>query len=470
MIAFRKIALLLAASAPFALPVTQAAAAPKVQISPAQHGEALKIWKSMIAIPTVQGRGEMRRMADYVASLLREAGFAADDIVIEGQGDAVSLAARYRGTAKGKDKAILLSGHMDVVEARPSDWTRAPFTPVEEKGFVYGRGSLDMKFGDAVLVSTLLQLKREGFKPRRDILLLLSGDEETDMATTARLAERYAGEGELLLNADGGGGQLDEQGKPVAFYVQGAEKTYADFEFTITNPGGHSSRPGPSNAIADVAAIAQRIAAYQFPARTNDLTASYLRQAGEKMGGEIGTALQSFAKNPDDKAALAKLRADPEWVGQTGTTCVPTMISGGHALNALPQKATLSVNCRIFPGESVESVRERLRVAAANDKATITTLGAPLASDASPLRPDLMKAVRKGIDLSYPGLPISGVMSAGATDSLYFRAKGVPSYGVLGMFLRPEDDFAHGLNERAPIASLDPALALMRTLITDLAR
>ncbi|MBP8234827.1 MAG: M20/M25/M40 family metallo-hydrolase [Rhizorhabdus sp.] len=469
MLSFRKIALLVAASAPLAWTASPVAAA-SAKTSPAQHAEALKMWKAMIAIPTVQGRGEMRRMADYVASQLRGAGFAAEDIVIEGQGDAVSLAARYRGTSGGKDKAILLSGHMDVVEARPSDWTRDPFTPVEEGGFVYGRGSLDMKFGDAVLVSTLMQLKREGFKPRRDILLLLSGDEETDMATTARLAERYAGEAELLLNADGGGGQLDETGKPVAFYVQGAEKTYADFEFTITDPGGHSSRPGPTNAIAEVAAIAQRIAAFRFPARTSELTASYMRQAGAKLEGETGAALQRFADNPADSDALQKLRADPEWVGQTGTTCVPTMISGGHALNALPQKASLSVNCRIFPGESVEEIRTTLWKVAANEKAKMVTLGAPLASDASPLRPDLMHAVRKGIDLSYPGLPISGVMAAGATDSLYFRAKGVPSYGVLGMFLRPEDDFAHGLDERAPVASLDPALTLMRTMVVDLSK
>lgn len=459
---------LLASAALSAQPV---AAAPAT-VTAAQHDDTLAIWKKMISIPTVVGRGQMPVMANYVADLLKKGGFAAGDIVIEGSGDSISLVARYRGAGPrtAGNKAILLSGHMDVVEARASDWTRDPFTPVEENGFVYGRGALDMKFGNAVLVSTLLKLKAEGFRPSRDILLLLSGDEETAMATTARLAERHAGEAELLLNADGGGGLLDTQGKPVAFYVQGGEKTYADYAISITDPGGHSSRPGPTNAIYALARATDRIAAYQFPAQVSDLTRAYLLATGRQVGGEIGGAMLRFADNPNDAAAVATLRAHPEYVGVTGTTCVGTMLSGGHALNALPQKATLSVNCRIFPGVSPESVRDTLAKVIADPQASVTILDHPLASDASPLRPDLMKAVRKGIDLSYPGLPIVPQMSSGATDSLYFRARGVPSYGVLGMFIKPEDDFSHGLNERAPIASIDPALRLMRTLIVDLAK
>lgn len=464
----RTLLLTLLAGAALASPAVAAPAG----VDAAQKQQALDIWKKMISIPSVAGRGQMRAMADYVASLLKQGGFAAEDIVIEGSGDDISLAARYRGTGpKGAaNKPLLLSGHMDVVEARPSDWTRDPFTPVEENGFVYGRGALDMKFGDAVLVSTLLKLKAEGFKPKRDILLLLSGDEETAMATTARLAERYGNDAELLLNADGGGGLLDAQGKPVAFYVQGGEKTYADIEVTITDPGGHSSRPGATNAIAELARAIDRIAAYRFPAQTNEITRAFFKATGKQTGGAIGDAMLRFADNPEDKEAVALLRASPEYVGITGTTCVPTMLYGGHALNALPQKATVSVNCRIFPGVSVESVRETLAKVVDDPKATLTILDSPLASDASPLRPDLMKSVRKGIDLTYPGLPIVPQMAAGATDSLYFRAKGVPSYGVLGMFLKPEDDFSHGLNERAPVASLEPALRLMRTLIVDLSK
>lgn len=465
MAGIRSMLLALLASAGLTAPAIAAAPA---MVTTAQHDETLAIWKKMISIPTVVGRGQMPVMANYIADLLKKGGFAAEDIVIEGRGDAISLTARYRGAGKGK--AILLSGHMDVVEARASDWTRDPFIPVEENGFVYGRGALDMKFGNAVLVSTLLKLKAEGFRPSRDILLLLSGDEETAMATTARLAERHGGEAELLLNADGGGGLLDANGKPVAFYVQGGEKTYADYEINITDPGGHSSRPGPTNAIYALARATDRIAAYQFPAQVSDLTRAYLLATGKQIGGEVGAAMLRFAANPDDAAAVRTLRAEPEYVGVTGTTCVATMLSGGHALNALPQKATLSVNCRIFPGASPESVRDTLAKVIADPRATVTILDQPHASDASPLRPDVMTAVRKGIDLSFPGLPIVPQMSAGATDSLHFRARGVPSYGVLGMFINPDDDFSHGLNERAPIASIDPALRLMRTLIVDLAK
>lgn len=459
---------LLAGAALIAQP-TRAATA---RINPAQHDETLAIWKKMISIPTVAGRGQMRGMADYVAGLLRKGGFAAEDILIEGSGDSVSLTARYRGVGPRtpKNKAILLSGHMDVVEARPSDWTRDPFVPVEESGFVYGRGALDMKFGNAVLVSTLLRLKAEAFRPSRDIVLLLSGDEETAMVTTASLARRHAPDAELLLNADGGGGPLDANGKPVAFYVQGGEKTYADYAISFTDPGGHSSRPGPTNAIYALTRATGRIAAYQFPAQVSELTRAYLVATGKQIGGEIGAAMLRFADDPNDRAAVATLRANPEYVGVTGTTCVATMLSGGHALNALPQKATLSVNCRIFPGVSPESVRDTLINVIADPKATVTILDNPLASDASPLRPDLMRAIRKGIDLSFPGLPIVPQMASGATDSLHFRARGVPSYGVLGIFIRPEDDFSHGLNERAPVASIDPALRLMHSLIVDLAK
>ncbi|KQX20129.1 MULTISPECIES: M20/M25/M40 family metallo-hydrolase [unclassified Sphingomonas] len=464
----RPLTISLLAGAAVALFAAQPTLAAPTPIDPAQHRQMLDIWKKMISIPTVHGRGQMAAMANYVAGLLREGGFAAEDVRIEGSGDDLSLAARYRGTGKGKP--ILLSGHMDVVEARPSDWTRDPFVPVEENGFVYGRGALDMKFGDAVLVSTLLKLKAEGFRPSRDIILLLSGDEETAMATTARLAEQYGGNAELLLNADGGGGLLDKQGKPVAFYVQGGEKTYADIEISVTNPGGHSSRPGATNAIADLARAIDRIAAYRFPAQTNEITRAFFKATGKQIGGATGAAMLRFADDPGDADAAATLRADPEYVGITGTTCVPTMLNGGHALNALPQKATVSVNCRIFPGVSVENVRETLARLIENPEATVTILDHPLASDASPLRPDLMKAVRKGIDQSFPGLPIVPQMAAGATDSLYFRAKGVPSYGVLGMFIKPDDDFSHGLNERAPVASIDPALRLMKTLIVDLSR
>ena len=459
----RRPLLALLAGAAFLSP--PAIAAPE-KVAPAWHDSTLAIWKKLISIPSVHGRGQMRAVADYLAVLLKDGGFAPGDIVIEGSGDDVTLAARYRGTEKGK--ALLLSGHMDVVEARPSDWKRDPFTPIEENGFLYGRGALDMKLGDAVMVSTLVELKRSGFKPKHDILLLLSGDEETAQATTAVLARKYASEGALLLNADAGGGLLDHQGKPIAYRLQAAEKTYADFEIGISDPGGHSSRPTGSNAIYKLATAIDRIAAYQFPPQISDITRAYFRETGKLVGGATGAAMVRFAADPTDQAAIATLRADPEYVGQIGTTCVATMLAGGHALNALPQKASISVNCRIFPGVPVDSIKAKLAEIVANPQATVTAIDTPIASDGSPLNPRVTQAVHRGLELSYPGLPVVPQMEPGASDSLFFRALGVPSYGVAAAFYRPEDDFSHGLDERAPLATIDPGLLLWRSLLTDL--
>ena len=459
---------LLAALAGATLLCPPASAAP-AKVDPAWHAQMMDIWKKMIAIPTVQGRGQMPAMTRYIADILKKGGFAAEDIIVEGEGDATTIVARYRG-ASATGKSVLLAGHMDVVEAKPSDWERDPFTPIEENGFLYGRGSFDTKFGNAAMVTSLVKLKQEGFRPSRDIVMVLSADEETAMETTARLADKYAPGAELLLNTDAGGGLLDGESKPVAYMLQAAEKTYADFEISVTDPGGHSSRPGASNAIYGLSRAIDRIAAYSFPAQADELTRAYFRATGKQVGGPTGAAMLRFADDPTDKVALATLRTLPEYVGQTGTTCVATMLAGGHALNALPQKASVSVNCRIFPGVSIDSVKAVLRKVIDDPKAVITTLGKPLASPGSPLRRDLLKAVRRGLDLSYPGLAIVPQMSVGATDSIYFRAKGVPSYGIGGVFINPDDDFSHGLNERVPLASVDPGLLLIKTVIAEMAK
>jgi acetylornithine deacetylase/succinyl-diaminopimelate desuccinylase-like protein len=326
-----------------------------------------------------------------------------------------------------------------------------------------------MKLDLTVLVSTLIRLKAEGFKPSRDIILALSGDEETDMFTSQALAKQLAG-AEFALNADAGGGVLDEANKPVVYALQAGEKTYADFDITITNPGGHSSRPSKANAIYDLAKMIDKIGAYQFPPQANELTRAYLKASGLKTPGELGQAMLRYASDPTDKAASDRLSAEPEYIGQVRTTCVATMLRGGHALNALPQAATVSVNCRIMPGVAIEAIRKTLETVIDNPAATVTVLGTPAASDASPLRADIMAAVRKAVDRRAPGLPIEPSMSAGATDSLYFRAAGIPSYGVSGTFMKPTDDYAHGLNERAPLAALDWGLDHWHTLIIELAK
>jgi acetylornithine deacetylase/succinyl-diaminopimelate desuccinylase-like protein len=406
--------------------------------------------------------------AEYLAGELRAHGFAAEDITITPRGETATLVARFRGSDPSL-KPILLASHMDVVAAKREDWERDPFTAVEENGFVYGRGVLDNKFGLVTSTVALLWLKQEGFRPRRDILLVLSGDEETTMETTAALAQELK-DAELLLNSDAGGARLGDDGKPVVFSLQAAEKTYMDFEVTTTNPGGHSSRPGPTNAIYDLARIIDRLAAFRFPPKLNEITKAYFESAGARTPGPTGDAMRRFAKDPGDREAWELLATSPEYVGQVGTTCVATMLRGGHAPNALPQSATLGINCRVFPGESVEYVQETLVRVIDDPNAKIRLVYPAVPSDASPLREDVMQALRRAIDLRAPGLPIVPSMSAGATDSLYFRNAGVPSYGVGGAFMHPKDSYAHGLNERIPVATIDGAVVQWRSMIRDLSR
>ena len=443
-----------------------AAAAPTV---PADISARLReIHSKSISFETSEGHGLVPAYAAYLASVLNEGGFAAADITITPYKETAFLVARYRGSDPSA-KPIVIGGHMDVVPANRADWQRDPFTAVVEDGFVFGRGSSDNKFGVSTMVATLLWLKAEGYNPRRDIVLALSGDEETSQATTAVLAEQLKN-AELLLNSDAGGASLAEDGKPIVYGMQAAEKTYVDFEITFTNPGGHSSWPSPNNAIYHLARAIDRVAGHSFPKQTSELTRAYFRAAGALTPGDAGIAMRRYAEDPTDVEAITFLSSTPQYVGQLGTTCVATMLQGGHARNALPQKATVNVNCRVFPGVSVDSVRDTLAQVVDDPAAQFTTLGNPLPSDASPLRDDVMRALRRAIDLRAPGLPILPSMSAGATDSLFFRRLGVPSYGVSGIFMRPKDEFAHGLNERVPLDTFDGALLQWRSLLKDLSR
>ena len=421
----------------------------------ADAARAKDILMRSVAFRTVEGAGQVPRLAAYYADILRQAGYADTDIVITPVGETATFAA----TLKGSDprlKPIALIGHMDVVAANPADWTRDPFVPVEENGYIFGRGAEDNKYDVSMMVATMAQLRKDGFRPRRSVILLLSGDEETAMTTTKALAAQYK-DVELLLNGDGGGGLLDEDGKPALYQLQAGEKTYADFEIGFTDPGGHSSAPTPGNPIYRLARAIDRIAAYRFAPTRNELTKASLSLSADRIGGEVGEAMRRYAQS-GDPAAAELLSGKPEFVGQVRTTCVATMLKGGHALNALPQSASVSVNCRIFPGVSIEDVRAELTKAVADPGATFKTLGAPLASDASPLRADVTNAVRDAIAARAPGIPVMPSMSAGATDSMYFRAMGVPSYGVASLFMRAEDGFAHGLNERVPVAGIQASL------------
>lgn len=452
--------------APLALAAALLAAAP-AHARPADPAAAKKILMNSVAIPTVAGRGKVPELAAYYKKVLTAAGFADGDVVITPMGETATFAATLKGTSDAKP--ILMLGHMDVVEADAKDWTRDPFVPVEEDGYIFGRGSEDNKFDVAMMVATLAQLKKDGFRPKRTIILLLSGDEETAMATTRALAAQYRG-AEMALNGDGGGGLIGEDGKAQYYGLQAGEKTYADFTLEVTNPGGHSSRPGPVNAIVQLSNALARIGAYHFKPQQNELTRAGMPIVADQVGGEIGAALKAFAADPADAAAIATITADPEYVGQIGTTCVPTLVNGGHAENALPQRATANINCRIFPGVAVEAVRAELERVIADPAVTVKTDPDATASDASPLRKDVVAAVTKAVHARFPGIPIIPSMSAGATDSLHFRAVGVPSYGVAGLFSKASDSFAHGLNERVPVAAIPGALAHWDSLLRDLSK
>lgn len=454
-----------------ALISTSALAAPPTppKTDPALHDKALALLTKGIGFRTVIPGDQVPVYAAYLKGVLVQAGFKPEEVKIEAVEGSAVLVARYAGTDPSK-KPIVVIDHMDVVEAKREDWTRDPFTPVVENGYVYGRGAIDDKFDVSIVVTVLSKLKREGWKPGRDVILALSGDEETLMHTARKLAADLKG-AELVLNGDGGGGSLTEDGKPEVYSLQAAEKTYADFAITVTDPGGHSSRPGSTNAIYQLGADLARLAAYQFPAKESEITMAGFKAAAPNKAGPIGEALRRYVANPKDEAAIATLSADRDFVGQLRTTCVATMITGGHATNALPQKSTASVNCRIFPGTPSEEVRQTLIKVIADPGATVTRLDdGSIDAPASPLRPDVLAAVTKAVHARYPGLPVVPGMSAGATDSMFFRALGVPAYGVGSAFMKSSDDFAHGLNERVPVDTIDGALGQWESILKDLAK
>src|SRR4051812_5190510 len=332
--------------------------------------KAREIYAKVISIPSQKGNDQVPAVAEYLAGEFRAAGFPAEDIHIipfKGVDDnTASLVVRYRGTGKA-GKPIVMLAHMDVVVAKRADWQRDPFTLIEENGYFYGRGTFDDKQGVVALASTFLRLKAEKFVPGRDLILYFSGDEETAQATTVDIVKQHRDliDAEFALNADAGGGVLDdESGKPLYFSLQTAEKTYADFSVTAHNPGGHSSQPRADNAIYDLAAALLKLRDYQAPVMWNETTLAQLKKAGELTSGELGEALKKFAADPRDAAAAVVIARSPAYVGTTRTTCVATMLTGGHAQNALPQSASANVNCRIFPGVKIEEVRQALQTAA----------------------------------------------------------------------------------------------------------
>lgn len=427
---------------------------------------AREIYTDVIAFRTSAGLGQVPAMARYLADILEAAGFAREDLAILPLGETASFVARYRGDGSG-GRPVLLTAHMDVVTANPEEWERDPFTLIEEDGYFFGRGTADIKGDLTAIVANFVRLKREGFVPTRDLVIAFTGDEETEQATTRDLVENHRDliDAEFALNGDGGGGVLDDaSGEPLFFYLQGAEKSYATFAITARNPGGHSSEPRTANAIFDLAEAILALRAYRFPVAWNDWTLGSFAAAGAATTGPLGEAMRRFAGDPEDAAAAEVLWREPAYVGRTRTTCIPTLLKAGHAENALPQTATATVNCRIFPGTTTAEVQSEL-ARVVGPGLEVTLVGRAFDSVASPLREDVLQAVREAVHTSHPGVPIVPDQASYYTDGSIFRSAGIPTYGVSGIFMKDSDAFAHGLNERVSVAAFDDALEHWYVLI-----
>ncbi len=430
---------------------------------------AREIFARVIAFKTSIGLGQVPAMAEYLAGEFRAAGFPESDIHILPLGETASMVVRYRGDGSG-GKPILLMAHMDVVTAKREDWQRDPFTLTEENGFFYGRGTFDIKESLTCLVATLLRFKAESFVPKRDLVLLMSGDEETTMNTARDVVANHREliDADFALNADAGSADLDETtGRAIIYGYETAEKTYANYELTVRNPGGHSAEPRADNAIYQLAGALAKLEAYHFPVMASDTTRAFFAGSAALAPGPLGAAMRKFAADPQDVAAAQFLSADPHYVGMLRTTCIPTMLRGGHAENALPESATVNVNCRIFPGIDPAVIKRTLEEIVPPG-VEVNIVGSPFWSDASPLRADVLDALTRTVHTLHPGIPIVPRQDSGASENILTRGAGIPTYGTFESFIKPSDYFAHGLNEREPVASFYEGLQFWYLLLKDL--
>jgi acetylornithine deacetylase/succinyl-diaminopimelate desuccinylase-like protein len=436
----------------------------------ATDAEALALFKQVIEIPTVQGRGEVPRLIDVLSENLRAVGLS--DITVKPYGETAGMIVRWPAAQKSRLKPILLMAHLDVVEAKRADWQDDPFVFREKQGYYWGRGTVDNKAGVVAIIRSLIDLKRAGMKPKRDIIVLFTGDEETagDGARLASTQWRSLIEAEFALNTDAGGGGFTADGKSLGYGLQTAEKTYRTYTFTARNKGGHSSRPRPDNAIYDLSAALTRLAGYRFAPEMNETTKAYLTARAKQESGALGDAMRRWIANPKDEAAADTIEADEKEIGLTRTRCVATRLTGGHADNALPQMAAATVNCRIMPGVDPDNVKAELQIIAGAGLAVEQSDAFGLSTPASPLRPDVVAAYTKAVQKRFPGMPIIPQMSAGATDGVFLRGIGIPVYGVGGEWLIvPDDERAHGLDERIPVKSFYDNIGIWTDMIRELA-
>jgi acetylornithine deacetylase/succinyl-diaminopimelate desuccinylase-like protein len=431
------------------------------QIRPSTNQEARAIFQQLIEINTTDSVGNVSKAAEAMANRLRDGGLPEKDVIVAGPNERKkNLIVRLRGT--GKRAPILFIGHLDVVEAKREDWSVDPFQFIEQDGNFYGRGTRDMKAGDAILIMSFLRLKREGYQPDRDLIVALTADEEAgDFNGIDWLLKEHKDwiDAEYCINLDGG--EFERlRGQRILAGLQASEKVYADFQFETTNPGGHSSIPGPDNAIYELAAALGRLERFSFPVRINEVTRGYFLRSASLTAGSFAKDLRGASQEPPDPTAIQHLSAMPYYNSLLRTTCVATMLTGGHAPNALPQSARATVNCRIFPGEDPEEVRKTLertvadpgvKVSLIPEKTADGKLIPIVAVPPSALFPELTTALERTLSTMWPELPVVPTMSTGATDGKYLRIAGIPTFGIACMFFDMEDDRSHGKDERVGV-------------------
>ena len=439
-------------------------------VSSEDRATAIDIFKQLIEINTTDTPlGNVTAGTEAMQKRFLDAGFSASEVHLLGPSPRKqNLVVRIKGT--GTAKPVLFLCHMDVVEALPKDWHTDPFKFVEKDGFYYGRGTQDMKDSDAALVATFLHLHREGYKPTRDLILALTADEEGGSYNGAAWLvqnHRELVDAAFVINPDSGGIEL-EHGKPVVADVEATEKVYADFQITALNPGGHSSRPRPDNAIYELTSALNKLAAYSFPFELNGVTRAYFEALTKEEPAATVADIRAILATPPDTNAAARLSAEPGFNSNFRTTCVATRLAAGHANNALAQTAQANVNCRIFPGHSPEKIRNQLIELFGDPKLSVKYVSdAGVVADTAPDRkaivpppplPEVFEPLTALVNSIWPGTPVTPVMENGASDSIYFAQAGIPSYGFSAIALERDDDRAHGQDERLPVDSYAKSL------------
>jgi acetylornithine deacetylase/succinyl-diaminopimelate desuccinylase-like protein len=468
--AFSPIALVVLVAGIAAICLTPAALAqtPLFKASDADRAEARDLLKELIEINTTDTPlGNVTTATAAMQKLFLDAGFPAEDVHLLGPNERKqNLVVRFRAAGTPTEKPVLFLCHMDVVQALRADWSTDPFEFVEKDGYYYGRGTQDMKDSDAALVWTFLRLHREGWKPKRDLILALTADEEGGKFNGANwLAQQHRElvDAAFVINPDAGGIELDH-GHAVVADVEATEKVYSDFQITATNRGGHSSLPRPDNAIYELTTALNKLQAYTFPFELNEVTRTYFKSlAGQETGQNAADFKAILATRPDLAAAARLSAAEPSFNSNFRTTCVATRLSAGHANNALPQIAQANVNCRIFPGHSPEEIRQQLIGIFGDDKLTVKYVSdGGVVSETAPERkamsppppnPEVFEPLTSLTQQIWPGLPVTPEMENGASDSIYFALVGIPCYGFSAIALERDDVRAHGKDERLPIDS-----------------